>query len=110
EHYFNGVKKVKELGFDGVDLNFGCPVKKIIKQGACSALIQNHSLAKEIIDAVKEAAGDFPVSIKTRIGFNNIDTENWLGFLLSFSPSLITVHCRTVKDLSKVPNRWEEIS
>src|SRR6266702_3665286 len=58
---------VAELGFDGLDINMGCPDKAVIKQGAGSALIKNPKLAREIIRAAKEGAGSLPVSVKTRI-------------------------------------------
>ncbi len=109
ENYFASSKLIKELGFDGIDINMGCPVKKIIKKGACSALIKNPNLAKEIIQATQEGAGNLPVSVKTRIGFNQIQTEEWLGFLLGCNLEVLTVHGRTVKEESKVPCHWEEI-
>ena len=111
EDYFKTAQLIQELGFDGIDINMGCPVKKVIKMGACSALIKNPSLAKEIIQATKEGAPNIPVSVKTRIGFNKIQTEEWLGFLLmDCKPDVITVHGRTVKEESKVPCHWDEIA
>jgi len=112
ENYYNSAKLVVELGFDGLDLNFGCPVKNVIKLGACSALINNRALAKEIIQATLEGLnGQIPLSIKTRIGFNQIQTEDWIGFLLSTAkPACLTVHGRTVKEQSKYPVHWEEIA
>lgn len=88
----------------------GCPVPKIIKQGACSALITNPTLAGEIIAAAKEGAGDMPVSVKTRIGFNEVITEEWTGFLLEQDIAALSVHGRTVKQMSKVDANWEEIA
>jgi tRNA-dihydrouridine synthase len=107
--YVLGIKKIKELGFDGVDINMACPEKRIIKNGACSALIKDPAFAKEIILIAKEAAGDMPVSIKTRIGFNHIQTEEWIGFLLTMGLDAITIHGRTRKEMSKVPAHWYEI-
>ena len=66
-------------------------------------------MAKEIIDATKEGAGEIPVSVKTRIGFKEIATEEWIGFLLQQDLSLITVHGRTAAEMSKVPAHWDEI-
>jgi len=101
---------LRQMGFDGVDLNFGCPDKSVIKKGACSALINDRTLAREIITATQAgAAGKLPVSFKTRIGFDKVDTQDWLKFLLSFSPAAITVHGRTAKQMSKVDNNWAEI-
>ena len=112
ENYYQSAKLVVSLGFDGLDLNFGCPVKNVIKLGACSALINNRPLAKEIIQATLEGLnGQIPLSIKTRIGFNRIQTEDWIGFLLSTAkPACLTVHGRTVKEQSKYPVHWEEIA
>jgi len=107
-----------ELGFDGVDINMGCPDKSIEKQGAGAALIKNPKLAREIIAAAKvgiaEAAKklnkeEIPVSIKTRIGYNKDELETWLSELLSENPAAIVIHARTRKEMSKVPARWERI-
>jgi len=89
----------------------GCPEKNVIKNGCCSALIKNHSLAKDIIQATQEGVqGQIPVSVKTRIGFDKIDTENWFDFLLDQNLAAIGVHGRTVKEKSKVPCHWDEIA
>ena len=98
-----------ELGFDGIDINMGCPEKSVIKQGACSALINNKSLAKEIIKACKRGTkGQIPISVKTRIGFNNIQTDQWISFLLRQNIQALTVHGRTVAG-SDEPANWIEI-
>ncbi len=109
EHYYQAGVYAREQGFAGLDINMGCPVKKVIKQGACSALIKNPQLASDIIQAAKEGAGDIPVSVKTRIGFGEIQTEEWIGFLLQHKLSALTVHGRTVKELSDYPAHWDEI-
>ena len=110
EDYFESAKKIVELGFDGIDINMGCPVKNVIKQGACSALIKNPNLAAEIIQATKEGSqNQIPISVKTRIGFDKIDTQNWAGFLLGQNIQALTIHGRTVKEESKVPCHWDEI-
>lgn len=103
-------KLVKELGFDGFDINMGCPDKNIVKGGSCAGLFHNPDLAKEIILASKEGAGDMPVSVKIRIGDTKIDWENWIGKLLEAEPAAIAVHLRTRKEMSKVPAHWEEMS
>lgn len=108
-NYYKGAKELVRLGFDGIDLNMGCPVRKIIKQGACSALIRNHKLAKEIIEAVKEGAGGLPVSVKTRIGFDKIETDEWISFLLEQDLDMLTVHGRVASEMSTKPNNWVEI-
>ena len=102
-------KLCRELGFDGVDINMGCPVRDVFQNGTCSAFIEDRVRAKEVIAATQEAAGEMPVSVKTRIGVNKIETENWIGFLLNQHLEAITIHGRTVKELSKVPCHWDEI-
>ncbi|MBX4197013.1 tRNA-dihydrouridine synthase [Candidatus Saccharibacteria bacterium] len=100
--------KDEKRSFAGVDLNMGCPVKTVIKNGACAALINNRELAGEIIDAAKQAAGeDFPVSVKTRVGFTTIDMS-WIEFLLSKKIlNMLSIHGRTAKELSSVPANWD---
>ena len=110
DNYQQTAKLCLELGFDGVDINMGCPEKNVIKQGCCSALIINQDLAKDIIQATKQGVnGQIPVSVKTRIGFKDIDTNNWIGFLLDQGLSAITVHGRTVAG-SDQPAIWSEIA
>ena len=102
------VKIIKDLGFAGVDINMGCPDRAVEKQGAGSALIKNPRLAQKIILAAKEVAGEMPVSVKTRIGYNKIDTENWARTILETRPSAVTFHLRTRKEMSKAEAHWEE--
>lgn len=103
-------KLVKELGFDGFDINMGCPDKNIIKTGSCAGLFHNPDLAKEIILASKEGAGEMPVSVKIRIGDTKIDWENWISKLLEAEPAAIAIHLRTRKEMSKVPAHWDEMN
>ena len=107
--YLEVAKLVKQMGFDGIDINMGCPEKSVVKKGSCGALINNHSLVKEIILATREGAGGLPVSVKTRIGIENIQTEEWAGFLLGFNLNALIIHGRTVAEMSDAPNHWEEI-
>jgi tRNA-dihydrouridine synthase len=95
--------------FVGIDLNMGCPAKSEVKAGACSALINNRPLALEIIKATQEGAGAIPVSVKTRLGFNEIDFS-WHELLLQQNLSMLTVHARTRKEMSKVPAHWQDIN
>lgn len=109
DNYYKTVLELKEMGFIGVDINMGCPVKAVIGNGCCSALINDRELAGEIIRAVRKAAGeDFPVSVKTRIGFGEVDLT-WMEYLLSFKLNMLTIHGRTVRELSKVPAHWDII-
>lgn len=97
------------INFAGVDLNMGCPDKTVVKNGTCSALINNRELAKDIIDATREGlAGALPLSVKTRLGFNEID-YGWSEFLLKQKLNMLSIHGRTRREMSKVPAHWEEI-
>jgi len=98
-----------KLGFDGVDINMGCPDKGVERQGAGAGLIKNPTLAKEIIRAAKRGAGALPVSVKTRIGYNKNELATWLPALLEEEPAVVTIHARTRKEMSKVPARWEHV-
>lgn len=108
-NYTSTVKLLIDRGYAGIDINMGCPQSKIIKNGACMALSNNRPLAKEIIEATKKGAGTkLPVSVKTRVGFNDIDLS-WTEFLLNQGLDALTIHGRTAKELSKVPNNWQAI-
>src|SRR5690606_29644514 len=63
-------------------------------------------LAHDIIQATMDGADGLPVSIKTRIGQREYD-ESWLRFVLEHKPAALTVHWRTVKEMSKVDAHWE---
>ncbi|HET8670164.1 MAG TPA: tRNA-dihydrouridine synthase [Candidatus Saccharimonadales bacterium] len=109
ENFRKTADELVEMGFAGIDLNMGCPDKTVVKNGSCSALINNRELAEEIIQATQEgAAGRVPVSVKTRLGFNEIDLT-WHELLLKRNLSMVTVHGRTRKEMSDVPAHWDLI-
>lgn len=99
-------KLVAELGFDGVDINMGCPDRAIEKQGCGAAMIKNPKLAQEIIRAAQAASG-LPVSVKTRVGYHKESLDEWLTALLETNPAAITLHLRTRAEMSLVPADWE---
>ncbi len=110
EKFFKSAKIIeKEYSFDGIDINMGCPVKKIVKQASCSELIKYPELAKEIIIATKEAT-NLPVSVKTRTGIKEHITEKWISNLIEAKPEAITLHARTQKMMSDYPAEWEQIN
>lgn len=100
-------KLCKELGFDGIDINMGCPDKSIEKQCAGAAMMKDPKLAREIIRAAIEGGGGLPVSVKTRIGYNKNEIETWIPELLKENISALTVHLRTRKEMSDVPAHWD---
>lgn len=102
---------IRELGFDGLDINMGCPDRKVEKQEAGAALMKDFKLAKEIVAAAKEGVEEkIPVSVKTRLGYHTDILNEWLSLLLETKPAAITVHARTRKEMSKVPARWEAVA
>lgn len=135
EKFRYAAQLIKQLGFDGIDINMGCPDRAVTRAGAGGALIKNPSLAKEIILAAQEGAKDvsfdsasafvkasaerqdksldkprdLPVSVKTRIGYEKNVLDKWLPELLSVHPAALTIHARTVKNMSRVPADWEVI-
>ena len=109
ENYRKTAQELVEMGFAGIDINMGCPVKAVIKNGCCSALINNRDLAVEIIKSTQAgAAGKVPVSVKARLGFNSVDLS-WAELLLQQNVSMLTIHGRTTKQLSEAPADWEMI-
>lgn len=87
----------------------GCPDSSVEKQGAGAAMIKTPELARELIEAAR-AGTSLPVSIKTRIGYNQENLEEWLPSLFAAKPSSITLHLRTRKEMSLVPAHWEFMS
>lgn len=125
------------MGFDGVDINMGCPANKVASRGSGAGLIQTPELAKEIIRACKRGAVDWangisleeagvhenlravvrvvgervlrPISVKTRIGFDEDTAEEWMKHLLEEKPANITLHGRTLKQMYLGEANWAAI-
>jgi nifR3 family TIM-barrel protein len=96
---------VAKLGFDGLDINMGCPDRAVEKQGGGSAAMKDPKGAMEVLQAAREGFSE-PVSIKTRIGYNKVDLD-WIRLLLKQNLPALTVHLRTRKEMSDVPAHWE---
>jgi tRNA-dihydrouridine synthase len=102
-------KLCAELGFDGIDINMGCPDRTIEKQGAGAAMMKTPEIARAVIHAAKEGAPGLPISVKTRIGYNKVEIETWLPAILEEGVAVLTVHCRTRKEMSDVPAQWQYV-
>ena len=148
ENFVQAAAIAAALGFDGLDINMGCPVKNVAERGAGAALIRHPERALAIITAAREgiaryAAGEsleaigvhprlvplihermahiaqlegkeltrriIPVSVKTRIGYDEPEVTPWINTLLSTKPAVITVHGRTLKQLYTGTADWEAI-
>lgn len=110
KRFYQTAQLIQELGLDGIDINMGCPAKAVIQHNSGSALINEPTLAAEIIQATKEGAGKLPVSVKTRIGFDQITTEDWISHLLKQKLAVLTIHGRVAVEMSEKPANWREIS
>ena len=129
------------LGFDGIDVNMGCPAASVAARGAGAALIRTPELAREIVRAVRAGIDDWtnggtldelvshakvrrtvaaritshdtrrriPVSVKTRVGFDEVIAERWVGELALESPAAITLHGRTLKQMYAGAANWDAI-
>ena len=96
------------LGFDGIDINMGCPTDHAVRSGGGAGMIRTPEVAAEIIAAAKSSG--LPVSVKTRLGYSKLDEwEPWLTHILQQDVENLTIHLRTKKEMSKVPAHFELI-
>lgn len=110
EKFRDAASLVRELGFAGMDINMGCPDKTVMKHGGGGALINDPSRAVDIIAASIEGAAGMPVSVKTRLGYDADVADSWLPRLADTGIDVLTVHARTVREMSRVPARWSRIA
>lgn len=109
EHFRELSTALEGLGFDGLDINMGCPDRHVNAAGGGAAMIRTPELALECIRGAKEAT-NLPVSVKTRLGYTYVEEwKEWLGLLLQENLAALTVHLRTRKEMSKVPAHYELI-
>jgi tRNA-dihydrouridine synthase len=121
EGFANVTKLLIDMKFDGIDINMGCPDNNVNGQGSGAYMIKVPELAKQIALEVKNTieqykphlaspingGGTVPLTIKTRIGYNQIEWQTWLGEILKVKPQVISIHLRTKKEMSLVPAHWE---
>jgi tRNA-dihydrouridine synthase B len=106
-------------GFNGIDINMGCPDKSVFNRGGGAGLILKPKLAKEIILSVRKAVYDWKeknssqknitVSVKTRTGYKNHQTKEWINNLLEVSPDFICLHARTYQQKYSGKADWNQI-
>ena len=96
EHFIRAVKIVeKKIKPDGFDINFGCPVKKVAKQGAGAVLMDRPKEAHEIVKAVVSSTG-LPVSIKIRTLSGKTDALRFLDKLNDLPLAAVMIHGRSM--------------
>ena len=148
ELFYRVAHVVCELGFDGLDINMGCPAKKVVGNGSGAALILNPPLARSIIQSARlgiqhwfegqtlrdlkaspeliqavEVSNQLrtgtenpprrrliPVSVKTRLGYDQVVVEDWIQTLLQEKLSAISLHGRTLKQKYRGSADWEAIA
>ena len=148
EMFYKFAHVVCELGFDGLDINMGCPARKVAARGSGAALILPSGLAQSSIRAVRQGIQHWferqtlcalkippeliqkfrisnrlrtgleipprrrliPVSVKTRLGYDQVIVEEWIQTLLEEKPSVISLHGRTLKQMYKGNADWEAIA
>ncbi|MCK9393500.1 MAG: tRNA-dihydrouridine synthase [Candidatus Paceibacterota bacterium] len=108
-YFKKAAEEIEKLGFDGIDINMGCPDKAIEQRRAGAALIKDVKLAKQIIRATKEGAKKIPVSVKTRLGYNDNQINEWIKPLLQENIAAITIHLRTRKQMYRGSAQWDTI-
>lgn len=91
---------VDVAAFEGIDINMGCPVRKIVGNGDGSALMENPKIASQCIAAVKQAIGDKPLSVKFRLGVSDDSlVVDFAKMCRDSGADFITVHFRTRKQM-----------
>ena len=109
EHFAILAAKLEELGFQGLDINMGCPDRHVNKAGGGAAMIRTPELAVACIQEAKKMT-KLPVSVKTRLGFTYVDEfRDWLPLVLAQDVANLTIHLRTRKEMSKVLAHFELI-
>ena len=110
KNFFIASKFVSGMGFDGIDINMGCSVKKVVQKNAGSGLMrEERGKVKEIIDAVREGSNGLPISVKTRLGWDGYDMS-WIEFLLKQNLDALTIHGRTARGKGALIANWDMIS
>lgn len=108
EHFRKMSIGMAEMGYQGIDINMGCPAPNVFKHGRGSGLILRPDVAAELIQAAK--AGGIPVSVKTRLGHASVDEwREWIGHLLKQDIANLSIHLRTKVEMSKYQAHWELI-
>lgn len=144
--FYQAAQAVCELGFDGLDINMGCPSKNVASSGSGAALIKTPDLARAIMRAARQGILDWangttlaqagvkssrrdliqamnvrrngqpspprrviPLSVKTRLGYDSVVVEPWIGHLLEEQPVVISIHGRTLQQMYKGEADWRAI-
>ena len=107
----DAARRAEAAGAFLIDINMGCPVRKIARKGGGSGLIQDPDLARRIVGAVVDAV-EIPVTVKTRLGWCGSDAEpvQWCRQLEEAGAQLLTLHGRTREQRFKGDADWAAIA
>ncbi|QPN65764.1 tRNA dihydrouridine synthase DusB [Synechococcus sp. CBW1006] len=107
----DAARRAEAAGAFLIDINMGCPVKKIARKGGGSGLIREPDLAARIVDTVARAVS-IPVTVKTRLGWCGSDAEPvaWCRQLEQAGAQLLTLHGRTREQGFKGRADWQAIA
>ena len=146
ELFYQAAHVVCELGFDGLDINMGCPSRNVASSGSGAGLIRTPDLAHAIMRAARQGIADWtagqtlaaagvkaaraeviarlnahrnravapvrsaiPLSVKTRLGYDEVIVERWIEHLLIESPAVISLHGRTLQQMYRGEADWAAI-
>lgn len=144
EYFYLAAVLACYMGFDGIDINMGCPARKVTDRGGGAALIGNREIARSIINSVEKGIIDYKngkkikdintkkyideaaltslvkdiivdnkreisLSVKTRIGIDKCEVNDWIKFLNEFKLNFIAIHGRTLKQGYSGFANWDEI-
>ena len=108
---FDAAKLNEDLGAQVIDINFGCPVKKVVNGHSGSAMMRTPDLALKIVEAVVKAV-KIPVTVKTRMGwdFQSLNAPEFCKAFEDAGAKMVTIHGRTRSQLYSGNADWEFIS
>ena len=112
EEMAEGAAILVEMGYEVIDVNFACPVKKIKKRSRGGHFLAHPDQAIEVLEAVRRVAGDTPVTLKLRRAWDDTEEmaanfERLFDAAYDLGCAWATVHCRTVQQRYIGPGRWE---
>ena len=107
----DAARRAEAAGAYLIDINMGCPVRKIARKGGGSGLIRDPELAHRIVAAVADAV-QIPVTVKTRLGWCGSDADpiSWCRQLQNAGAQLLTLHGRTREQGFKGSADWDAIA
>lgn len=109
ETFISAAKICEDMGFTGIDINMGCPSKKVVKSEHGVALRRNLDLAFKLIETLATATA-LPVSVKSRLGWSDADDlEMFCLGAQNAGADMICIHARTYQNPYGVPAQWEPL-